>query len=70
MNLNIVKQELQRNINRKVFISVHGLRNRVTNFEGILYKLYPNIFTILINGEEKSFNYRDIVIGDVKIKYL
>lgn len=70
MNLNIVKEEIKKNLKRKVYIKVYGMRNRVNNYEGILYKVYPNLFTVLINGEEKSFCYRDLVTGDISIKYL
>ena len=70
MNINIVKEEISKNINRKVSIAVYGLRNRVNKYEGIIYKIYPNLFTVLVNGEEKSFNYRDVITGEVKIKYL
>ena len=70
MNLNIIKEKINSNIGKNVIISVYGLRNRVNKYEGILYKTYPNIFTILINNEEKSFNYRDVITGEVKIKYI
>ena len=70
MNINIIKEEINKNINKKALISVYGLRNRVNRYEGIIYRIYPNIFTILVNGEEKSFPYRDVITGDVKIKYL
>ena len=70
MNINIVKEEIAKKINQPVVVSVYGLRNRTNHFEGRIYKIYPNIFTILINGEEKSFNYRDVITGDIKIKYL
>ena len=70
MNINIVKEEIKSIINRKVSISVFGLRNRVNRYEGVIYKVYPNIFTVLIDGEEKSFTYRDVITGEVKIKYL
>ncbi len=70
MNINIVKEDLAKKINRKVIVSVHGMRNRTSRFEGQIYKVYPNIFTVLVNGEEKSFTYRDIITGEVKIKYL
>lgn len=70
MNINIIKEEISKNLNRKVSINVYGLRNRVNRYEGTLYKMYPNLFTVLINGEEKSFNYRDVITGEVKIKYL
>ena len=70
MNINIVKEEIKSKINRKVNISVFGLRNRVNRYDGVIYKVYPNIFTVLIDGEEKSFTYRDVITGEVKIKYL
>ena len=70
MNLNIVKDQIKNNLNKKVLVSVFGLRNRVDRFEGTLYKAYPNIFTVMIRGEEKSFTYRDVITGEVKLKYL
>ena len=70
MNIDIIKEEIKSKINRKVTISVFGLRNRVNKYDGVIYKVYPNIFTVLIDGEEKSFTYRDVITGEVKIKYL
>ena len=70
MNINLVKEEISKKLNSKVIISIYGMRNRVSRLEGILYKIYPNLFTILIEGEEKSFCYRDVITGDVKIKFL
>ena len=70
MNLNVIKEQIAHNLNKKVMVSVHGLRNRVDRYEGVLYKVYPNIFTIMIRGEEKSFTYRDVITGEVKLKYL
>ncbi len=70
MNINLVREEIEKKVNRKVLVSVFGMRNKVSRLEGVLYKTYPNIFTVLINGEEKSFSYRDVIIGDVKIRYL
>ena len=70
MNINFIKDEITRKLNSKVSISVYGLRNRVNRYEGVLYKVYTNIFTVLIGNEEKSFTYRDVITGEVKIKYL
>jgi uncharacterized protein Veg len=70
MNINITKAQIEQNLNKKVLVSVYGMRNRVNRYEGILYKVYPNIFTVMIDGEEKSFPYRDLITGDVKLKYL
>ena len=33
MNINIVKEEISKNINKKVSIAVYGLRNRVNRYE-------------------------------------
>ena len=70
MNINIIREDISKNISKKVIVNVYGLRNRVSRYEGILYKIYPNFFTVLVSGEEKSFNYRDVITGEVKIKYL
>lgn len=70
MNINLVKEEISKKLNSKVIVSVYGMRNRVSRLEGILYKIYPNLFTVMVDGEEKSFCYRDVITGDVKIKYL
>lgn len=70
MNIDLIRKKLENNLNRKVIITVHGLRNKVTRYEGTLYKTYPNIFSIKEDGIEKSFSYNDYIIGDVKIKFL
>ena len=70
MNIEIIKNELKQKIGCSVMITVHGMRNRIDHYEGILYQTYPNIFTIKYQNEEKSFTYRDIVTKDITIKYL
>jgi len=70
MNIDLIRQKIENNLNKRVIVSVHGLRNKITRYEGILYKTYPNIFSIIEDGIEKSFSYNDYIIGDVKIKFL
>ena len=70
MNIDIVKNKIENNLNRKVVVTVYGLRNKISKYEGILYKTYPNIFTILYEGNEKSFTYNEYITGDIKIKFL
>ena len=70
MNIDLVKQKIENNLNKKVIVTVYGLRNKINRYEGILYKTYPNIFTILYDGIEKSFSYTDYITGDIKIKIL
>lgn len=70
MNIDLVRKDIEKNINRNVIVTVYGLRNKVSRYEGKLYKTYSNIFTIIKDGIEKSFSYNDYIIGDIKIKYL
>lgn len=70
MNINNVKEELKNKIGVQVKITVYGLRNKINSYEGKIFKIYPNIFTILYNNEEKSFSYRDIITKDIIVKYL
>ncbi len=69
MNINIVKEELSKNIGRRVQITEYGMRNKENNYYGILYKIYNNIFTIQTNDVEKSFSLADLIIGDIVITY-
>ena len=70
MNIEIVKKELCQRIGSKVRVTVYGLRNKIERYEGPLYKIYPNIFTILYDNEEKSFAYRDVITKDINVKFL
>ena len=69
MNIDLVKEKLKSNLNKRVIMTVYGLRNKVSKYEGTLYKLYPNIFSILVDGIEKSFSYNDYITGEIKIKF-
>ena len=70
MNIEIIKSNIEKNLGKSVKVTVYGIRNKINHFEGKLYKVYPNIFTILYCGEEKSFSYRDIITKDIDVKYL
>lgn len=45
------------------------MRNKTNEYNGYITAVYPNIFTILTVDGEKSFAYRDIITGDIKINY-
>jgi len=70
MNIEIVKNKINKNLNKKVVATVYGLRNKVNKYEGVLYKTYPNIFSIITDNQEKSFSYNEYITGDIKIKFL
>lgn len=69
MNLDAVKDNIAKNIGKKVVITVYGMRNKVNKYEGVLYKVYPNIFSIMTDYGEKSFSYNEYITGEVKIRY-
>ena len=70
MNIDNIKEELKKRINQKIEIKVYGMRGKTSDYKGTIHGIYPNIFTIIEGGTEKSFTYRDIITGDIKIKYM
>lgn len=70
MNLDNIKNDIAKHLNSNVIVTVYGMRNRVDKYDGYIKSIYPNFFTIMYRNDEKSFNYRDIVTKDIKIKYL
>ncbi len=70
MNLDIIRDKIEHNLNKKVIVTVYGMRNKINHYEGVLYKTYPNIFSIISDGIEKSFSYNDYITGDIKIKFI
>ena len=70
LNTNNIKEEISKNINRNVEIKVYGMRGKTSEYKGRIHAVYPNLFTIINNNQEKSFTYRDIITGDIKIKYM
>ena len=69
MNLDLIKDNLKLKIGRSVIITEKGVRNRKNIYEGKIYKLYPNIFSIMTTKGEKTFSYSDITIKNIIIKY-
>jgi uncharacterized protein Veg len=70
MCLDNIKEDLKNHLNCNVLISVYGMRNKNYQVKGYISNVYPSIFTINQDGVEKSFNYSDIVTGEIVIKYI
>ncbi len=70
MNIDIVKNKIEENMNAKVKITVNGLRNKCSTFYGTISAIYPFIFTVNVDGENKSFSYADVITGEVEVKYV
>lgn len=69
MNIDDVKELIKSNLNRHIEIKQFGMRNKNSTYVGYISNVYPAIFTVNINGVDKSFNYVDVLTGEVKIKY-
>ena len=50
MNIRQIKYYLSSKIGAKIVVIYYGSRNRKERYEGIVYKLYYNIFTIKLNN--------------------
>lgn len=70
MNINLIKDNIKNKLGREVIITLKCIRNRKEIYEGKLYKVYPNIFSILTRNGEKTFSYVDVATKDILIKYL
>ncbi len=70
MNIEIIKEEIVKHIGKEIKIYIYGMRNRNYSYFGKINGIYPYIFTVLINGETKSFSYSDIITKEIKIEYL
>ena len=69
MNIDDVKTQIKNNLYSNIEIKVYGMRNKNSTYVGYISNVYPAIFTVRINGVDKSFNYVDVLTGEVKIKY-
>lgn len=69
MNIEDVKNQIKNNLYRNIEIKVFGMRNKNSTYVGYISNVYPALFTVRINGVDKSFNYVDVLTGEVKIKY-
>ena len=68
MNIKYMKKYLCTRINSRIVVIYYGSRNRRERYEGILYRLYNNVFTIkLASGDIKSFSYIDILTKTIQI---
>ena len=70
MNLDDIKEEIAKLVNKDIMISVCGARGKKVMYKGVVNNVYSNIFTVLVEGVNKSFTYSDIAIGDVKIYFI
>ncbi len=68
MTIEKIKSILSKRIGLRVVIIYYGSRNRVERYDGYIFRLYRNVFTVkLLNGEVKCFSYADVLTKTIKI---
>lgn len=70
MNVDIIKDEIKKNLGKRVVVKIYGMRNRVDTIEGLITKVYPNLFMVENNNESKSITYADVITKEAVVKYL
>ena len=54
MNLDIVRENMKKYLNKTVKIDVYGMRNKNHEYYGVVSGLYPYVFTVLIDGKQEK----------------
>ena len=68
MNIKSIKRYMATRVGNRIIILYYGSRNRRERYEGILWRIYNNVFTIKLGiGEIKSFTYIDILTKTIQI---
>ena len=63
-----MRQYLITKIGAYIVIIYYGSRNRIERYEGVVFRIYNNVFLIkLLNGDTKSFSYNDILTKTIRI---
>ncbi len=70
MNISDIRDEIKSLVNKEIMLKVSGSRAKTTMMKGIVNEVYSNIFTVLVDGVNKSFTYADVTIGDVCIYHM
>ena len=70
MNISDIRDEIKTLVNKEIMLKVSGSRAKTTMMKGIVNEVYSNIFTVLVDGVNKSFTYTDVAIGDVCIYHM
>ena len=71
MNIEIIKKELEENINKTLIIKYNMGRNKIEKYRAKIKGLYNYIFTVEIDDTKtlKSFMYTDVITKTIKIDY-
>lgn len=71
MNIEIIKKQLEENIDKTLIIKYNLGRNKVEKYKAKIKSLYNYIFTVELDDTRilKSFMYTDVITKTIKIDY-
>ena len=68
MNIKYIKSYIASKIGSRVVIVCYYSRNKKERFDGIVFNVYPKVFTVkLDNGSIRSFNYVDVISKNIRM---
>ncbi len=71
MNIDKIKENINKNIGNKVRVVHNEGRNKIYEYTGKVIEVYNNIFIILDdkNSSKRSFSYCDVLTETVKVSF-
>lgn len=70
MNPLVIRDNLMSHKGARVRVQVFGLRNKKDNFIGTLKDIYPQIFTVEVEGTIRSFSYSELINREVVLSFI
>ncbi len=70
MNPQVIRENLKSHIGEKVLIQIYGMRNKTDRCIGVLKDIYPQIFSVEVDGSIKSFSYFEIINKEVVLTFI
>ena len=73
MSLEVLRNQVEENIGKKVVIKADKARNKIITKTGVIENVFPSLFTIKITNEFEqertiSFTYSDLLTSTVELQ--
>ena len=69
--INQIKKELYVNSLKRLKIKINNIRNKSEYISGNIIEMYERIFIVNCDDSiKRSFNYSDILTGNIEVEYM
>ena len=69
MTIDTIRKEIFRNIGNDIKVVYNEGRNKISQYDGEIIEVYPNVFIVKVHNYKKSFSYYDVLTNTVKISF-